>query len=672
MLNRKDGVTFIEAMLAAATLVIIAILIMPQLTKKREALTTLSSFSSCNELSTYFLTNISTHKNSIPIRNFLPGTRPGANYWAQDPYCTDAVPGRLACDHLDHVEPGLILNNFQNIRSAVTWAGVRFDTLQYRPANSCTARFVFERANNSLSALQNFLPARIADSDFNALLINQTNNQRVERVRFDITQLNHNQRMTNCGSRHLVRPNTGYSFDIEVTVEYNNPARGPSSISSCRNRMNFAYEWDRSPAFTRASLPRNHAGSSFSINNSCNPGNPPGNDPNRQIIYLGFQVGEPGTIALCRTTSVSPPGSAPVVADWHVCGPESLLAGKAPSLTTSMQPQSTAYQDPTQPAGPSVLTSTNNSWSFELRYGVPVLPPAVPTDVLPYGSYTVQMRAVDTAGNCHPSYSTTCPTEQLVSFDILPNCTPAYLGNFCPDERPPDGCGANCAQYGTKDPRCPDPSTYFSCNKRCGTICRNTICTPEPGNPYTGAQLGTRDWVQTPGDNMCPPANTYCASVQPQKPCGLGACPVGTKDGCDGKCAGEQDECSGTNSCTGLWGNGSARPGCGPTGARISGSEPVGTNGCNGNYVPFCPPTDQYCSNEIVRDQCGNPCPIGTMQDNSSDQNYCCDRCPSDMMQFESMAECMDPSRYSSGPLPVTCSQITYGSSTRCFVPVFP
>lgn len=651
MVRGKNGFSLIEVILASATLAIIALGIFPQIYKSRDQTTSLASYAGCDAITHTILSNISSFKGASSVRNFYPGPvqnlspspplLAGSSYWTQDPFCN---PTREICDSIGHYVPTSVATlvepfrtgNFQNIRSAVTWAGVRYDRMH--PSQNCTAKysfvydsgmddFVFTYPDTTKEKISDFFPAKMPK--ISELLKDKS--IAAQRVTVEIEQIRADGPIDpsiHCAGSHLVRPRPesfadfAFSFDVRVLVEYTKKnSDGNALPASCMADMNLVYEFDNQPPSAATvwrndlnqstpGLPPNACTDSFACN-PANPFDPACNSALARNINISIRTAtEPGTLYFCRAErdpTIIAPGP------WQLCGKYLNLGGKTQPPTFSAIDLAT-YQ------------KANAGWELKMRW----------EDLPANGRYTVAVKVKDTAGNFTTNYA---------DFNIAPNCGPAFLVNYCPDIRPPNGCGGTCVQFGTRDPRCPDPSEYFSCEDPCGMDCTNTHCAQAPLN-----RTGTRDYVQTPGDNMCPPRNTYCADQRPSKPCG-GLCPTGTYNKGNQHCAGfETDACGnpGTLACANS-----------PVGPRVPGDPGVApvvtpTVRCP-TMTPYCPAANTYCANAVMKDQCGNPCPTGTKIVN------CCDRCDSSTGNFESEMECT----MTTGA--AACVSVPAGTSVQCW-----
>jgi type II secretory pathway pseudopilin PulG len=684
MMRGTKGFSLIEVLIAATTLVVIVLMILPQLTKHRQSSTKLQAISSCNQLADYFLSNISSRKAAVPIRTYFVtgnGQVPNAGDFTGDLLCNS--PGAPSvCDqfgHFSNAGGALQFENYQNIRSAATWAGYRWNT-GHGPGN-CTAVYNFSSAPGApvpLANLATFLPQPIPAAELNTLLLDAATDRRVDNVRFEITQIGVKDGglpivpAVDCagGVGNNVRPNKNLSFDIKVSVDYRNrDLRGPAAVgsaNSCSVVGNISYGFDRDVSSDQAVNPQAItmiAPATFItslptvVNSTCNPtatgpglNQPAGNSPDARVMELAFSQIEAGSIAICKATIQS--GAVNINRPWDLCTNLNLSADAVNILPTVVTPA-------------TINASGDKKWSFRLRWGDPA-GVRLPLNT----SYTVTFRAVDTAKNCIPGGP--CPNERTVSWSTQEYCPEVWLRQFCPgdpDEVVPSGCGTNCIQSERLDfsATCPAQDSYFACEDRCGRCTSITggtsypSCVTDLTGTLGGNRPGLRTFTRVVGDNFCPPQDQYCPGVVQQVPCG-GVCPGGTKDDRDQFCPGEPDSCgnNGTKVCSG------------PGGSRddvLDGGIPTRDNGCGPNYIPYCPPTNTYCGNTVFLDQCGVACPAGTAA-----AIGCCDRCNSALQNFEDEADCMNPANYVLPQVPpASCNSIRFGApgtgQAQCFVP---
>lgn len=642
MIRGKNGFSLIETVIAASTLLVVVLMILPQFTKNRQTLSKLQSGSSCDQLASFFLTNIGSRKNAVPVRNFYVNTDnqfPTMLDFTGDMTC-DGTP----CDRypLFRNTAGVLeFNNYQNIRSAATWAGFWWDSLH--PAGNCTATREFSASGvpRPLTDLANFLPQTMAPGEITSMMGDVQTDRLVDRVRFEITQLGAIPADCAAGVQPKVRPNMPYSFDIKVTVDYRKKdMRGPANNgtpATCNATTNVSYGFDRDPPVIRAVasnfngvLPTVFVTTPPIISTSCNPTASGANTVESRVVQIEFLDLEAGSTQICKADIYDKDGNPVETRSWDVCERLQLQG---------INPIRTALTNPSD-------GSNLGRWSFTLQWGQTGANPKLPLN----RRFVVTTRAVDTARNCDPANGSACPlnqSERVVDFSTIEYCPSVWLQQYCPGELVPTGCATNCASNVRKDftPTCPAPDTYFACEDSCGRC--NSItgrvfspsCVTAAGYTARGNQPGVRDFTQVPGDNFCPPQNSYCAGTPVQAvPCG-GPCPVGTKNESGNYCPSETDTCGnqGTKACTGPP-DGAGRVTPNPDGSENS---PAPSNpGCAPGYVPYCPPANTYCGNTIFLDQCGVPCPDGTRVVN------CCDRCNSAIGEYEDMADCMNPANY--------------------------
>ncbi len=681
MIKGTKGISLLEALIASTTLVVIVLMIAPQFSRTRKSMTNLQSGMSCNALANFFATNIGSRKNAVPTRTW---------YFTDD----DVVPpvafpnGDLTCEATScdirghfaaHGGGNFTFRNYQNIRSSATWANYWWSG---HPPGNCTATYEFSASGNPrpLAAIPTFLPARFSPGEFATLINDATSDRLVDSVQFQITQMGPQLNPAiHCaaGVETGVRPNSNNSYDVKVTVRYRKKEmRGPASdpIYDCEAKTNITYEYDRDPPrptvsaeYVSAISPTLFISGGPINTSSCNPTPPPTgpgtNLEDSRVVQMNFNSLEAGSVPLCRAEVRDSNGNLVQSMGWDLCG-RIVLGGIAPTQTSLNAPND---------------NSNMGKWSFSLRWGTPGAgQPKLPLN----RKFQVWFRNVDSAKNCDPTGGGACPTETSQYWETQEYCTNGWMTQFCPNETVPSGCGTNCPDRPRRDfsATCPVVENYFACETRCGTCVwangetKYPDCTTELDPPNI-TRVGTRSFTRNPGDNFCPNPSSYCAGAPVRRvPCG-GACPVGTKNDCGGRCAGENDSCG--NPCPGI---GQAEcagvdPLTGaPNGTRTSGGQPARNNGCEGipgtDYVQFCPPQGTYCANTRFDDQCGNPCPIGGAPAGAG----CCDRCASGSQDFESVEECLAPTSYPVGtPPPAICHMVPGGApgtgQRQCFKP---
>jgi hypothetical protein len=662
MLKSNSGFGILEALISAGILLTVMLLLMRGTTQNKKATVNLSAAANCENFSASLVTNVKSFDNALKIRNYQPGLDAinvdrviaSSSSYPNDYFCrTGREP---VCDTVPHFQqpPGgaIQVGNYQNIRSAATWAGSLYNgynnLLTADPTNGCrrSGRF-FTVTTADKMRFAGVMPAPLPVAGMLPSSLPELPEDLMS-VRVTIDQVAR-QGVTppTCTGDHSVRPNGDYSFNIYFDVEMktainadNNPnpqLRTPNKV--CRSTANIGYMPDRTPAGSAQSLLYANgtplpAVTPPAIVNACSV-NPANNFATNRDLRLSLSSSEPGTQFLCNINS------AP---QWTSCLPGLLAFGTQPATLTPF-PGQLPENSPT-----GIVVNWTN---------------------LADGDYRIQSRAVDTAGNC-ANGGAGCETD--IQFRVRPNCDDSFRINYCINEFPPTGCGGFCPLPGLRPPNCPDTTTYYSCESRCDRNCgsQEFNCGNNYGSVWSG-RVGNKPFA-------CPSAsnpNAFCPSVQFRDPCGAGTlCPAGTYNGCEDQqlCNDDVDVCG--TPCTG----GQGRPDCDP----VTGDRLVPGSGPNPGAVPLskvclgstarrpdgstftvatggipntCPAPSTYCSNQIMVDACGQPCAAeGTLAIG------CCDRCNSAINSFESVQECQNAGFTNCTPGVVGSSRCVQGS----------